>query len=225
MNNIENLHTVTANIDRVQKYAPIGSQRPSLIAVSKSQSIEAILPFLGAGQLVYGENRVQEAGLKWDELRKHYPDSELHLIGALQTNKVKESLSLFDVIQTIDRKELVDAIIKERQKIVLPRCRQFFVQVNIGEELQKNGISLQALPQLLEYCHKQGLGITGLMCVPPAEDWPAPYFALLYTIASKYGLPQLSMGMSNDYETALRLGATHIRIGTALFGEREVRKE
>jgi pyridoxal phosphate enzyme (YggS family) len=190
-----------------------------LVAVSKRQPPEKILEALGAGQRVFGENRVQEAQAHWAYLRGNYPDLELHLIGPLQTNKVKEAVSLFDVIQTVDRGKLATALGAEmkRQARILP-C---FVQVNTGEEEQKAGIPPQNLKEFLEFCRTEcGLTITGLMCIPPVNDPPALHFALLKKMAAENGLEKLSMGMSGDFEKALALGATHIRVGSAIFGER-----
>jgi pyridoxal phosphate enzyme (YggS family) len=200
----------------------------TLVAVSKGQPVEAIMSLLEAGQRDFGENRVQEALSKWPALKARYPDIRLHLIGTLQTNKVKEALALFDVMHTVDRESLVDALAKEGCKVQVAGCKQFFVQVNTGEEAQKEGVTPGGLFQLMRYiqhvtCNMQLATpvITGLMCIPPAGEPPAPHFALLRRYAEEFGLPCLSMGMSGDYETALRLGATQVRIGTALFGERK----
>ncbi len=218
----DRLSAIKANIAKLQKESPLAAKHVKLIAVSKAQSIEAITELLEAGQRVFGENRVQEAAEKWPNLREKYPDIELHLIGSLQTNKVREALELFDVIEAVDRVGLVDAIVKESSKLNAIRCKKFFIQVNIGNEPQKGGISIEALPHLLAACNLQPATlVSGLMCVPPADQLPAPYFALLYKLAKEHSLPNLSMGMSGDYETATRLGATHVRIGTALFGERK----
>ena len=191
----------------------------TLIAVSKSQHAEAIIPLLEAGHRDFGENKIQEALGKWPILKSRYKDVRLHLIGSVQTNKVKDALTFFDAIHTVDRESLIDAIIKERNKGET-HCQQFFIQVNTGEESQKGGVSPFQLEALLNYSREKKLPITGLMCVPPVEDLPAPHFALLRTLGEKWKLENLSMGMSDDYPTALRLGATHIRVGTALFGER-----
>lgn len=191
----------------------------TLIAVSKSQPAEAILPLLEAGQRDFGENRVSEALAKWPALKARYPGIKLHLIGSLQTNKVKDAVALFDAIHTVDRENLVDALVKERIRTA-EGCGQFFLQVNTGEEPQKGGVAPDKVQTLMRDCTEQKLPVSGLMCVPPADDLPAPHFALLAMLARKMDLSTLSMGMSGDYETALRLGATHVRIGTALFGER-----
>lgn len=194
-----------------------------MIAVSKGQPVEAIVSLLDAGQRDFGENRVSEALLKWPALKERYPDIRLHLIGQLQTNKVKDALSLFDVIHTVDRESLADVLVKTRSR-ECGTALKFFIQVNTGEESQKGGVRPDALPGLMQYTQPL-LSITGLMCIPPAGDPPAPHFALLRTLAEKYNLSHLSMGMSGDYETALRLGATHVRIGTAIFGERNPKAE
>ncbi|HEU5046498.1 MAG TPA: YggS family pyridoxal phosphate-dependent enzyme [Rickettsiales bacterium] len=220
-NSAQRLQEITQNIEKCRKKSPLAAAAVTLVAVSKTQSAEAIGELIEAGQKVFGENRVQEAEEKWPGIRERYPDIKLHLIGSLQTNKVKHALQLFDVMHTVDRKALVDAIVKESAKLSDIRCKQFFVQVNTGEEPQKGGVSPAELPELLEYAKQAGLTISGLMCVPPADAVPSPHFAWLHEAAQKFGLPNLSMGMSGDYEAAIRLGATHVRIGTALFGERK----
>ena len=204
---------------RAQAASPAAAKKAILIVVSKTQGAEAIIPLLKAGQRDFGENRVAEASEKWPVLREQYPDIRLHLIGPLQTNKVKDALFLFDVIHTIDRESLVDALVKQRGADSL-RTKEFFAQVNTGEEPQKAGAVPKEIGALLNYCRTRELPITGLMCIPPADELPAPHFALLRTLADKAGLGNLSMGMSGDYETALRLGATHVRVGSAIFGER-----
>lgn len=216
---LQNLHDIQSRMQAAQKASPLPAGQAALIAVSKSQGPEKIEALLKAGHRLFGENKVQEAEAKWPAFRNTFPDLELHLIGSLQSNKAADALELFDAIETVDRPSLVDALAKARTKGTT-RCREFFVQVNIGEETQKGGVLPAELSALLAHCTKAGLPITGLMCVPPADQNPAPYFALLHTLARKHGLKQLSMGMSSDYETAIRLGATHIRVGTALFGER-----
>jgi pyridoxal phosphate enzyme (YggS family) len=198
-----------------------------LIAVSKAKPVAAIKTLLEAGQRDFAENRVQEALEKWPQLKAAYPDVRLHLIGSLQSNKAKEALELFDAIHTVDRESLVNALVKESSRLQAAGCRQFFIQVNTGEEAQKGGVTPDGLPRLMQYIQNvaggvqpTALPIAGLMCIPPADELPAPHFALLRTMAQKLKLDALSMGMSGDYETALRLGATHVRIGTAIFGER-----
>lgn len=208
----ENLKSLNAEL-RTQ------AQKPVLVAVSKQQSLEKIEAALTAGQRAFGENRVQEAQKHWRDLRPHYPDLQLHLIGPLQTNKVREAVALFDVIETVDREKLARALADEMksQKRNLP-C---FIQVNTGAEPQKAGVAPTDLETLLTFCQQDcGLNIVGLMCIPPVEDPPALHFALMKKLAGRYQLPCLSMGMSGDYKEALALGATHIRLGTAVFGER-----
>jgi len=202
-----------------------------LIAVSKAQPAEVIEKLLEAGQRDFGENRVQEAMSKWPALKIRFPDARLHLIGPLQSNKVKQALSLFNVIHTLDRENLADALIRAGWQRKEARCEEFFIQVNTGREPQKGGVFPEDLSRLLHYILTSrrsplaALPIIGLMCIPPVNEPPAPHFALLKTLADRMKLPCLSMGMSGDYETALRLGATHVRIGTALFGEREGKTE
>ena len=188
-----------------------------LVAVSKTFMAEDIEPVIIAGQRVFGENRVQESIQKWPVLKKTYPDLVLHLIGPLQSNKVKEALGLFDVIETVDRPSLVEALAKEWSKST--RKPKLFVQVNIGEEAQKAGVPIKELPDLLKMAQEAGLPIEGLMCIPPAGDPPSPYFALL-KLAADHGLKHLSMGMSADFAEAIQLGATHVRVGSAIFGHR-----
>jgi pyridoxal phosphate enzyme (YggS family) len=190
----------------------------TLIAISKTVAVDGILPLLEAGQRVFGENRVQEAQAKWPTLRETYPDVTLHLVGQLQSNKAADAVALFDAIHSIDRSSLVQALGKAMASA--DRKPDCFVQVNIGEEEQKGGCAIADLPALLDEAKAAGLPIVGLMAVPPADVEPAPYFALLAKLAKDHGLPRLSMGMSSDYETAVMLGATEVRIGTALFGSR-----
>ncbi len=189
-----------------------------LIAVSKTRTPEEIRPLLAAGQRHFGENRVQEAEAKWPELRAEYPDLQLHLIGQLQSNKADEAVALFDHIHSLDRASLITALGKAmaaQQKLV--PC---FIQVNIGDEEQKGGCAIDAVAGLINAAKDAGIPVAGLMCLPPAGVEPAPYFALLAEIAARHGLADLSMGMSDDFATAIMLGATHVRVGTALFGAR-----
>jgi pyridoxal phosphate enzyme (YggS family) len=190
----------------------------NLVAVSKKQSLGRIQAMLDCGQRLYGENRVQEAHAHWDDLRPKYPQLILHLIGPLQTNKVKDAVALFDVIETLDRPKLAKALAAEmkKQNKFLP-C---FIQVNTGEEPQKAGIIPNELPEFLTFCGDEGLNIIGLMCIPPVSEPSALHFAFLKKLADQNGLKELSMGMSNDFEKAVPLGATYIRVGSALFGER-----
>jgi len=206
---------------RIAAAARIAQRDPAditLVAVSKTHPIDAIRPLLAAGQRDFGENRVQEAAAKWPALREEYPDARLHLVGQLQSNKAAEAVTLADAIHSIDRPSLVAAV--ARAIDATGRQPQCFVQVNIGDEPQKGGCAVSDLPALLTEAQTAGLTVAGLMCVPPAAIEPAPYFALLAKIARDAGLTGLSMGMSDDVEQAVSLGATHVRVGSALFGAR-----
>ncbi|QDK34110.1 YggS family pyridoxal phosphate-dependent enzyme [Sphingomonas sp. IC081] len=189
-----------------------------LIAVSKTHPAEAILPLLAEGQRVFGENRVQEAEAKWPALREAYPDVVLHLVGQLQSNKAEDAVALFDCIHALDRPSLVTALARAMDK--LGRRVPCFVQVNIGAEEQKGGCAIADLPALLAEVRGADIPLAGLMCVPPAGIEAAPFFALLAKLAADNGVSGLSMGMSEDFETAIMLGATHVRVGSALFGAR-----
>lgn len=195
------------------------SATPAVIAVSKHQPVGRIELALRAGHRLFGENRVQEAQEKWPALKARYPDTELHLIGGLQTNKVEDALALFDVIQTLDRPKLAERLAAAMAKT--GRGPRLFIQVNTGEEPQKSGVAPADLPALLALCReKLGLSIAGLMCIPPADDAPQRHFTLLRDLADRNGVEKLSMGMSNDYEIAARQGADYVRVGTAIFGGR-----
>ena len=214
----ERLAGVRAAIARAAKLAQRSADQVTLIAVSKTYPAEAIIPLIESGQRAFGENRVQEAQNKWPDLRRGHPDVELHLIGQLQSNKAEEAVALFDCIHSVDRPSLVSALAKAVERTGRrPDC---FVQVNIGDEPQKGGCPVADLPALLDQCRSSALPIRGLMCIPPADGEPAPYFALLATLARRHDVTSLSMGMSADFETAVMLGATHVRVGTALFGDR-----
>jgi pyridoxal phosphate enzyme (YggS family) len=190
----------------------------ALIAVSKTHEAAAIRPLIAAGQRLFGENRVQEAAAKWPALREETPDVALHLVGQLQSNKAGEAVALFDAIHSLDRSSLVTALARAMARHGRrPPC---FIQVNIGDEPQKGGCAVAALPGLIAEARAAGLPLAGLMCVPPAGVESAPYFALTARLARDHGLTGLSMGMSQDYATAVMLGATHVRVGSALFGER-----
>lgn len=195
-----------------------GPEDVTLIAVSKTHPVERIEPLLEVGHRVFGENRVQEAQEKWPALREAYPDAELHLIGQLQSNKAEEAVALFDVIHSLDRESLLNALAKAMDKA--QRRVPCFVQVNIGDEEQKGGCPIAELSAFLAKVRAAEIPVAGLMCLPPADTEPAPFFAFLYKLAQDNGVEGLSMGMSGDYETAVQLGATHVRVGTALFGAR-----
>jgi len=215
----DNIRTIQKRIQDAADSCGRKAEEIHLVAVSKKQAPEKILSALEAGHRIFGENRVQEAQEHWQDLKKDYPDLQLHLIGPLQTNKVKDAVALFDVIETIDRAKLVDAVVKEMEK--QGRDIKCFVQVNTGEEDQKAGVLPDDLPALLEHCREKTLQIQGLMCIPPYDEPPALHFALLQKLAARHDLAQLSMGMSADFEKAIALGATYIRVGTAVFGARE----
>jgi pyridoxal phosphate enzyme (YggS family) len=192
----------------------------TLIAVSKTFSAEAIEPVIAAGQRVFGENRVQEAKAKWPALRAAHPDIALHLIGPLQSNKAKEAVALFDAIHAVDRPSIAEALAKEIAK--QGRHPTLFVEVNTGEEPQKAGVLPQKADAFIKTCRESyGLTIAGLMCIPPFDEAPAPHFALTAKIAARNGLSLLSMGMSADFAAAIAFGATHVRVGTAIFGGRQ----
>lgn len=212
------LADIRSAIARAARLANRKAEEVSLVAVSKTHPATSIAPLLEAGHRLFGENRVQEAAEKWPALRERYEGIELHLVGQLQSNKAEEAVRLFDAIHSVDRPSLVTALGRAMDKAGRrPAC---FVQVNIGDEPQKGGCPTAELPALLAACREAELPVKGLMCIPPAEVEPAPYFALLAKLARDHGLAGLSMGMSGDFETAVMIGATHVRVGTALFGER-----
>jgi PLP dependent protein len=194
-----------------------GVPSPDLLAVSKTQPIEAIIPLLEAGHRRFGENRVQEAYQKWPLLKQQYSDVCLHLIGPLQTNKVRDALTLFDVIETVDRPKLAEMI---AQHLPPKKHLKLLIQVNTGNELQKSGVPVSQFDSLYRRCKTLNLPIVGLMCLPPVHEAPLPHFQLLAALAKKYDLPYLSMGMSHDFPEAITCGTTWVRIGTALFGKR-----
>lgn len=218
MQETERLAEVRERIARAARVARRDLADVTLIAISKTHPAETIAPLIEVGQRVFGENRVQEAEAKWPALAERYEDLQLHLVGQLQSNKAEAAVRLFDAIHSLDRPSLVDALARAIDKE--GRSPTLFVQVNIGDEPQKGGCGVAALPGLLDQARGAGLTIAGLMCVPPAGVEPAPYFALLAKLARDHGTPLLSMGMSDDYETAVTLGATHVRVGSALFGAR-----
>jgi len=216
---VDRLASVRAEIARACRDAGRDESSVTLVAVSKTFPAEAIEPVIGAGQRVFGENRVQEAKGKWPALMDKYPGIELHLIGPLQSNKAKEAVALFDAIHSVDRPSLCEALSKEIAK----QARQpiLFAQINTGAEPQKAGVLPQDADAFLTACRETyGLTMSGLMCIPPLDEAPGPHFALTAKIARRNGLKLLSMGMSADFATAIQLGATHVRIGSAIFGGR-----
>ncbi len=212
------LAEVQAGIDRAAGFTGRAASDVTLIAISKTHEAPAIMPLIAAGHRVFGENRVQEAQAKWPALREEMPGVALHLVGQLQSNKAADAVALFDVIHGLDRPSLAAALGKAMD--AADRRIPCFVQVNIGAEEQKGGCAIAEVPALLKLAKEADIPVAGLMCVPPADLEPAPYFALLAKMARDSGLTGLSMGMSGDYETAIMLGATHVRVGTALFGGR-----
>lgn len=213
------LANVRASIAAAAKDAGRDPASVTLIAVSKTFGADDIRPAIDAGQRVFGENRVQEAQGKWPALRNEYPGLELHLIGPLQSNKTKDAVALFDAIHTIDRPKIARAVAEEMAK--QNRTLELFIQVNTGEEPQKAGIPPTDAKAFVDRCRNDWkLAIAGLMCIPPVDEEPAVHFAFLAKLAREAGLTKLSMGMSSDYETAIAFGATHVRIGSAIFGSR-----
>jgi PLP dependent protein len=213
------LKDVRGRIEAAAKAVGRDATDVTLIAVSKTHGSPEISEAIVAGHRVFGENRVQEAQAKYPALKAAHPDLVLHLIGPLQTNKVKEAVALFDVIETVDRPKLADALMREMERAGRrPRC---FIQVNTGEEPQKAGVMPAEADAFIRDCRERlQLPVHGLMCIPPFDQEPSPHFALLREIARRHGLAGLSMGMSGDFEIAIRLGATHVRVGTAIFGAR-----
>lgn len=215
----EKLVDVRARIARAARDAGRDEQDITLVCVSKTFGAEEIAPVIAAGERVFGENRVQEALEKWPPLKAAYPDIELHLIGPLQSNKARDAVLFFDVIETVDRDKIAKVLTQEMERS--GRRPRLFIQVNTGAEPQKAGVLPQEADRFIESCRKDyGLEILGLMCIPPADEPVAPHFALLNKIATRNGVAALSMGMSHDFEIAIGLGATHVRIGSAIFGER-----
>ena len=214
-----NLRAVRARVEAAAAEAGREAADVTLVAVSKTKPADLIRSAIAAGQRVFGENRVQEAESKWPDIRAAHPDVRLHLIGALQTNKVSHAVALFDVIETVDRPRLAAALAKEMAKSGLKR--ECFVQVNTGAEPQKAGVMPEEAEGFICACiEEHGLNVTGLMCIPPVGEEPSLHFALLREMARRHGLPKLSMGMSADYPVAIQFGATHVRVGTAIFGAR-----
>jgi len=218
MDIMQRIAEIDSRIKKAAQAAGRQSETINLVAVSKVQPDDRIDAALGAGLRVFGENRVQEAQSPWTERRKSYPDLNLNMIGPLQSNKAEDAIALFDVIETIDRPKLVEVLAKlSRAGRKLPKL---LVQVNTGEEEQKSGVAPRGLADLLALCADENPKIEGLMCIPPEHEEPALHFALLAKLAQRHRLPILSMGMSGDFETAIRFGATHVRVGSAVFGER-----
>jgi len=215
----ENLAEIRNRIGRAERIAGRPAGAVTLVAVSKTFSVEEIRPVIASGQRVFGENRVQEAKAKWPVLRAETAGLELHLIGPLQSNKAAEAVALFDVVHTVDRDKIAAALAAEAGR--QGRQLRYLVQVNTGLEAQKAGIDPREAVGFVERCRAvHGLAVEGLMCIPPAEDAPGPHFALLAKLAREAGVAGLSMGMSSDFETAIDLGATHVRVGSAIFGSR-----
>jgi PLP dependent protein len=216
----ERLAAVRGRIEAAAREAGRPSEEVRLIAVSKTFQADAILPLIACGQRLFGENRVQEAAAKWPVLKERHPEVELHLVGPLQTNKAREAIGLFDAIHSLDRDRLAAALAKEIARA--GRRPMIFVQVNTGEEPQKAGVAPREAAAFVERCRSEhGLAVAGLMCLPPFDEPPGPHFALLAELAREAGVEHLSMGMSADFETAIAFGASYVRVGTALFGERE----
>jgi pyridoxal phosphate enzyme (YggS family) len=214
----ENLAAIVARIAAARKSALAPAQHTNLIAVSKTVDVGGIEAALAVGQRQFGENRVQEAAAKFPPLKERHSDLALHLIGPLQSNKAREAVALFDVIHTLDRDRLAEALASERDRA--GRCPALLIQVNTGEESQKAGVSPQGAAQLIARTRALDLPLKGLMCIPPLDDDAAPHFAFLAKLARDNGLARLSMGMSGDFEMAIRFGATDIRVGSAIFGAR-----
>ena len=214
----ENLGLILARIEAARKAVIAPAPSTALVVVTKTHGPERIRPLLEAGHRIFGENRVQEALGKWPALKAEYRDIELHLIGPLQTNKVRDAAKVFDAIETLDRPRLAQALAAGRERGA--RIGDLFIQVNTGEEPQKAGVAPLDAPALIAEARRLELPVKGLMCIPPADADPAPHFALLAKIARDHGLTLLSMGMSADFEIAIRFGATHVRVGSAIFGPR-----
>ena len=223
-NIINNLNTIKKEIYVACKASQRKVDSINLVAVSKTMGADRICEAAKYGQISFGENKVQEAEKKWLNIKKQYPNTRLHMIGPLQSNKVKDAIRLFDVIETVDREKIVLELKKNMDIKKDQSFPELYVQVNIGEEKQKNGCLPISAKAFINDCVSYGLNITGVMGIPPLNEEPAPYFALLTKIAKESCLNNISMGMSNDFEKAIYLGATSIRVGTKIFGEREVIK-
>jgi len=219
LNPAAQLAEVRTTIERAERDANRTPGSVALVAVSKNHDEQRIRPVLEVGQRLFGENRVQEAEQKWPALRQDYPQTVVHLIGPLQSNKVKNAVATFDVIESVDREKIARALAKEMDRV--GKRLPVFIQINTGEEAQKAGIAPREADAFIQLCREElGLEVRGLMCIPPADEEPSLHFALLTKIAARNALKGLSMGMSGDYETAIQFGATHVRVGTAIFGSR-----
>lgn len=217
----DHIHALRQDIEKSSKNSTLNGRSVNILAASKTQPPEMIEQAIEAGITIFGENRVQEAADKWPALKEAHPHVKLHLIGPLQTNKVKQALELFDVIQTLDRPKLADATAKHHRNHPSLATHHYFIQVNIGSEQQKSGILPEDADDFIAYCkHELKLPIAGLMCIPPAEEPATPHFTALRNMTKKHELSQLSMGMSGDYKEAVEAGSTLIRIGTGIFGKR-----
>ena len=216
---IDNWRRILSNIQRACEDCGRRTGDAQLVCVTKTADAARIQPILAAGQREFGENRVQEAAAKWPALQRQFPDLRLHLIGPLQTNKVREAAALFDVIETLDREKLAAALATEFQRAGM--SRELYIQVNTGSEPQKAGLPPADVDHFVTLCRKTyQLNITGLMCIPPLDQHASPHFAMLSQMAERNGISRLSMGMSSDFELAIQLGATHVRVGSAIFGTR-----
>jgi pyridoxal phosphate enzyme (YggS family) len=219
MNIIKNYQEVIKDIEDLKTYHNKTSDKICLVAVTKTYDLDYIKPIIDQGHCVFGENKVQEAIKKWNDIKKEKTDLKLHLIGPLQTNKVKEAVELFDVIETVDREKLAKKI--KDETIKTGKNIECYIQINTGDEPQKSGISPSKSDEFISYCiNELSLNITGLMCIPPFDEEASAHFAFLSKIAKKHGLKILSMGMSSDYDLAIQQGATHIRVGSKIFGAR-----
>ena len=215
----KNLYLIRQNIVKACETYNRKPEDVNIVAVSKTIASEKIIEAINSGCKIFGENYIQEAKQKWVDLRKDYPQIKLHFVGNLQSNKAKEAVELFDCIESVDNEKLAREISKEQKK--QQKNREIFIQVNIGEELQKSGVAIENLSNFVNFCKKDlELNVVGLMAVPPSNESASPYFALLAKLAYENNLPKLSMGMSADYEEAIALNSTHIRLGTAIFGAR-----
>lgn len=215
----KNLYLINQNISKTCKAFNRKPEDVNIVAVSKTIASEKIIEAINLGCKIFGENYIQEAQKKWVELREKYPQIKLHFVGHLQSNKAKEAVELFDCIETVDNEKLASEIAKAQKK--LQKNREIFIQVNIGDESQKSGIAIENLSSFINFCKNDlALNVVGLMAVPPANEGASPYFAMLSKLAKENNLEKLSMGMSADYEDAIALNSTHIRLGTAIFGAR-----